>query len=280
MLRSFASSTLAAWLKLQRLRSCLGLQQAIRTWWHHRFDAAGQAIVVRVHGVRHPLELRARSSDLDVMMKVFADREYELPLRQTPRSILDGGANVGFAAVYYAELYPDATVVAVEPDRDNFAVLQRNTAGYASIRGYEAAIWSSDTQVELEDPGMDQHAFRVGGLSQQINASRRSVTALSISTLAERESLPGFDLVKLDVEGAEREILLNASGWLAQSKVLVAELHDRFVPGCSKQFYLAVKSFDGDYIIGENTVAFRKGWLPDAYIEHGYWAAASMHGAQ
>lgn len=277
MLRSLASSTLAAWLKLQRLRSCLGLTQAARTWWHHRFDAAGQSVTVRVRGVRHPLELRARSSDLDVLMKVFADREYELPLRQKPRSILDGGANVGFAAVYYAELYPEATVVAVEPDCDNFAILQKNTAGYASITVFEAAIWSSDTQVELEDPGMDQHAFRVGGLSQQSNVSRRSVAAMSISTLAERAHLSGFDLVKLDVEGAEREILVNAGGWIAQSQVLIAELHDRFVPGCSKQFYLAVRSFDGDYVIGENTVAFRKGWLPDAYIEHGYWAAASMN---
>ena len=124
-------------------------------------DAAGQSITVRVRGVRHPLELRARSSDLDVLMKVFADRECELLSRQKPRSILDGGANVGFAAVYYAELYPEATVVAVEPDRDNFAILQKNTAGYASIAVFEAAIWSSDTQVELEDPGMDQHAFRV-----------------------------------------------------------------------------------------------------------------------
>ena len=50
-------------------------------------------------------------------------------------------------------------MVAVEPDRDNFAILQKNTAGYASIAVFEAAIWSSDTQVELEDPGMDQHAF-------------------------------------------------------------------------------------------------------------------------
>ena len=276
MLRSLASSTLAAWLKLTRLRSCLGLLQAVSAWWHHRFDPAGQSISVRVRGVRHPLVLRARSSDLDVLMKVFADREYALPLRQTPRSILDGGANVGFAAVYYAELYPEATVVAVEPDRENFAILKKNTASYTSIRVFEAAIWSSDTQVELEDPGMDQHAFRVGGLSQQSNASRRSVTALSIETLSARADVSGFDLVKLDVEGAEREILVNAGGWLPQSQVLIAELHDRFVPGCSKQFYIAVRGFDGDFVIGENTVAFRKGWLPDAYIEHGYWAAASM----
>jgi FkbM family methyltransferase len=253
MLRSLASSILAAWLKLQRLRSCLGLKQAIHTWWHHRFDAAGSVITVSVRSVRKAMVLRARSSDLDVLMKVFADREYELPLCQRPQSILDGGANVGYAAVYYAELYPEAAVVAVEPDRDNFAMLMKNTENYASITVFEAAIWSSDTQVELEDPGMDQHAFRVGGLSQQSNASRRSVSALSISTLAERAGVPGFDLVKLDVEGAEREILVNAGAWIARSQVLIAELHDRFVPGCSKQFYLAVKNFDGDYVIGENT---------------------------
>ena len=86
-----------------------------------------------------------------------------------------------------------------------------------------------------------------------------------------------FDPAKLEAEGAKREIRFNAGGWIAQSQVLVAELHDRFVPRCSKQLNLAVRSFDGDYVTGENTVAFRTSRLPDAYIEHGYWAAASMH---
>lgn len=133
MLRSLASSTLAAWLKLQQLLSYLGLTQAARTSRHHRFDAGGHSIIVCARGVRHPLELRARSADLDVLMKVFADREYELPLRKKPRVILDGSANVGFAAVYYAELYPEAAVVAFKPDRNHFAMLERNTASYASI---------------------------------------------------------------------------------------------------------------------------------------------------
>ena len=91
-----------------------------------------------------------------------------------------------------------------------------------------------------------------------------------------RAHVLGFDLVKLEAEGAKREILVDAGGWIAQSQLLVAELHDRFVPGCSKQLNLAVRSFDGDYVTGENTVAFRTCRLPDAYIEHGFWAAASM----
>ena len=276
MLRSFASSTLAAWLKLQRLRKCLGLTQAVSIWWRHHFAANRMLLSVRVRGVQHPLFVRARSSDLDVLMKVFADKEYEIPILKQPLSVLDGGANAGYAAVYFAERFLGATVVAIEPDTNNFALLKKNTAAYPSITVHEAAIWSGDTEVQLEDPGMEEHAFRVGGLSQQANARVRSVTALSIATLAERAQVAGFDFVKLDVEGAEKEILASADVWLNHTNVLIAELHDRFVPGCSKRFYLAVRDFDGDFVVGENTIAFRRGWLPDAYIEHGFWAAASM----
>lgn len=98
---------------------------------------------------------------------------------------------------------------------------------------------------------------------------------MTISTLAERANVSGFGLVKPGVEGAEREIFFDAGGWIAQA--LIGELHGRFLPGCSKLFCLAVRGLDGECVIGESTIAFRKGWLADAYIEHGYWVAASMH---
>ena len=115
----------------------------------------------------------------------------------------------------------------------------------------------------------------VSGLRRRLVPDAIMITFLRSSK--SRAHVLGFDLVKLEAEGAKREIRFNAGGWIAQSQVLVAEVHDRFVPRCSKQLNLAVRSFDGDYVTGENTVAFRTSRLPDAYIEHGYWAAASMH---
>jgi FkbM family methyltransferase len=274
ILRRAVSLAFGSWTKLERLQRILGFSQALSIWWKERRHSAGTLLQVRVKSFAAPLYLRARSSDLEVLLKVFSDHEYHLPLLKTPQSILDGGANVGYAAVLFATLFPKAVIVAVEPDRANLAVLQRNCAGLKNVHVIEAALWSHDTEVELEDPGMSEHAFRVSGLAKTDAISRRKVPALSLGSLAKMQGLNGFEMVKLDIEGAEK-MVLSDSTWLSQCQVLVAELHDRFVAGCSKQFYLAIHDYDGDYLMGENTIAFRRGWISDKYIEQGYWAAST-----
>jgi FkbM family methyltransferase len=274
ILRRAVSLAFGSWTKLERMQRILGLSQSLTIWWKERRYGAGTLLQVRVKSFQTPLYLRARSSDLEVLLKVFSDHEYHLPLLKTPQSILDGGANVGYATVLFAKLFPAAVIVAVEPDRSNLAVLHRNCAGLKNVQVIEAALWSHDTEVELEDPGMAEHAFRVSGLAKTAAVSRRKVPALSLVSLAKMQGLTGFEMVKLDIEGAEKKVLSDAA-WLSHCQVLVAELHDRFVAGCSKQFYLAIHDYDGDYLMGENTIAFRRGWISDKFIEQGYWAAST-----
>ena len=61
-----------------------------------------------------------------------------------------------------------------------------------------------------------------------------------------------------------------------ETQVLIVELHDRFVAGCSRRFYQAIDGYDCDYLFGENTIAFKRGWLPDALNERGYWGSCGQ----
>jgi FkbM family methyltransferase len=257
-------------VKWVRMRRCLSIGQTLRTWWMHRFAERDTPILLKLKDGT-PIFLRARSSDLEVLMKVFGEREYDLPLLQEPKAILDGGANVGYASLFFAMRYPKAKIYAVEPDAANLKLIEKNCAGHANIYVIPAALWFEDTELELEDPGMEAHAYRISGLTKGDFAKKRTL-ARSITSLQTELGLAGFDLVKLDIEGAEREVLKDET-WLANTHVLVSELHDRFVPGCSRRFYQAIHDFEGDYLLGENTIAFRRGWLPDSYIETGYWFA-------
>ena len=279
VLRKIVGKALATWTQFERMKRCLGFGQTVTLWYKERWNAPGTVLEVRVINVKTTLCLRARSSDLEVLLKVFSDREYDLPLEKTPSTVLDGGANVGYATVCFAEKFSHAKIIAVEPDRSNLEILRRNTATLTNILVVEAALWSHDTEVELEDPGMAEHAFRVAGLNKKPGSlsqasHKRAVRALCLNSLAIEAGVEGFEFVKLDIEGAEKAVLRDPR-WLLHCQVLVAELHDRFVAGCSKQFYLAVEQFDGDYLIGENTIAFRRGWISEKYIDEGYWAASS-----
>ena len=73
----------------------------------------------------------------------------------------------------------------------------------------------------------------------------------------------------------DRDLLIVSSMGMVGDPALDTS-EKRTVTARDPEAFVRAIGFDGDYVIGENTVAFRKGWLPDAYIEHGYWVAASM----
>ena len=83
-------------------------------------------------GAVHPLWARTRSTDLSVFEAIFSEREYECLNLIDGDLILDLGANVGYSSAYFLSRYRKSPVVAVEPDPDNFAILQRNLAPYVS----------------------------------------------------------------------------------------------------------------------------------------------------
>jgi hypothetical protein len=59
------------------------------------------------------------------------------------------------------------------------------------------------------------------------------------------------DLLKIDIEGAEREVMEESGAWINTVAVLMIELHDDIKPGCSKAFYEATEGFSKDVIKGE-----------------------------
>lgn len=71
---------------------------------------------------------------------------YATRLHQSPRVIVDAGANIGLTAVYFANQFPAARILALEPESSNYALLCKNTAAYP-----QAALWSSTATLDLVD---------------------------------------------------------------------------------------------------------------------------------
>src|SRR4051794_36203322 len=63
---------------------------------------------------RRPFWFRDRS-ELDAVIEVFHDGAYAYPLDPLPRTIVDLGANIGQASMFFRQTYPNARIVAVEP---------------------------------------------------------------------------------------------------------------------------------------------------------------------
>jgi FkbM family methyltransferase len=204
--------------------------------------------------VKHPVYIRPGTTDIEVMQQVLLDYEYDFKLPGRPQVIVDAGANIGLASVYFANRYPDAIIVSLEPDHSNFKLLEMNTAAYPQIRAVNAALWSENKQLNLFSPNGAHSGFctleKNSGSLQECGA----VPAVTLDSLMHTQGLAMIDLLKLDIEGAEKEVFENSSGWIDKVNILLIELHDHYKPGCSRAFQEATEKFQPEIVSKGETI--------------------------
>lgn len=170
--------------------------------------------------------IRTNSSDRMVFDQIFATGEYApiVGLSRVER-ILDLGGNCGISALWFLEQFPDATLCVVEPDPRNIVALRRNLMPYQSrCTIVEGAVWSEDTKLSLRfgtDPANEwATAVEASGGSEE-----RNVEAYSIHSLLKRWGARGVDILKMDIEGAEMQVLPSVAQWSDVARCVAVELH-------------------------------------------------------
>jgi FkbM family methyltransferase len=162
------------------------------------------------------------ASFLSAYSHIFDDEIYDFDAERSAPVILDGGANVGLAILYWKRQYPDARITAFEPDPDIFDVLRWNCRnhGYDDVQLIQRGLWKEQTELQFAADGAD------GGHFSDVGQSDGKREKASIPTVRLRPFLnEPIDLLKLDVEGSETEVLLDCKGALERVKHLFVEYH-------------------------------------------------------
>jgi FkbM family methyltransferase len=180
--------------------------------------------------------LRPGTSDEEVFSEVFLAKEYDVDLG-APRFIIDAGAHIGLASLFFARRYPKATIVAIEAEESNFALLCRNVRPLANVHPLRVALWSHQANVGIANPDAATWAFQVAE-----GSPGRTVPATTVDQVMSMFSADQVDVLKMDIEGAEKEVLSTSAAWIDKTEVLIVELHDRFRPGCTQALDEATKS--------------------------------------
>ncbi|WP_221567445.1 FkbM family methyltransferase [Alkalihalobacillus sp. TS-13] len=220
-----------------------------------------QLNAIKAPGLDEMMYFRKDSTDFSTFKYVFHDQEYRLPkLTFDPRWIIDGGANVGYSSVFFAEQFPQAKVVAVESDPSNIEVMEKNIASYHQIEALHSGLWNKNTYLRVKDVGLGEWGMMVEETEQNDPGSFKAVT---IDSILSDYGIDEIDILKLNVEGAEKELFSKGyENWLEKVKILIIELHDRMKPGCSKAFYQAIKQYNfSSYKRGANVILYKKGYL-------------------
>ena len=227
---------------LERLSECFrlfGLRGVFLTTLHHLVRRP-KYLSVRCHG--EVLYLRFQTSDQCVYQEVVLDKDYEFDLGFMPGIIVDVGANIGLSSVFFANRYPSAEIIAIEPEDSNFAMLERNVRACKRIKPVHAALWAHEGSIHLSVPVEERGLWDKWAVTTSENGEGELVRAVSVRSLIGQLKLPRIDLLKIDIEGSEVE-LFTTCDWLPLVNALVVETHDRFRPGCSRVVNTALGEF-------------------------------------
>ena len=189
---------------------------------------------ISVRGLSRPIYIRGKTSDAWVLNSVIVCREYAGFVSDRPKRILDGGANIGLASMYWKQLFPDAEIVAVEPDADNFELLERNTRHLEKVSLIHGGLWPGRTRLRVRHPGAWKYAI---SLEEDENGI---IEAHSIPSIMKDKGWDRIDVVKLDVEGAEVPLLAESSAeWIDQIDTLIVEIHQDLAPNAAGVLFAA-----------------------------------------
>ena len=175
-----------------------------------------------------------------------------------PKLILDCGGNIGCSAVYFANKYPDAQIYSIEPEKDNFQLLKFNTVFYDNVHLIKSGLWDKETFIRVEDRGFGKWGFMTFETTADDPDAFKTTTVGKILT---DSGFDEIDLIKIDIEGAEKEVFAapDVDEWLSKVKVLVIELHDRMKRGCSYEFFKAISKYHWFHAFrGENIILIRE----------------------
>ena len=138
--------------------------------------------------------------------------------------ILDCGANIGVTVLHFKHLYPKATIVAFEPDKEICKVLRKNLTENAAqdVEVVEAAVWTTTGQHSFVSEGAD--GSRLAGEELDSLAVYKRYEARTVR-LAEYLDKGHVDFIKLDIEGAETEVILDCADRLRNVDSMVIEFH-------------------------------------------------------
>jgi FkbM family methyltransferase len=232
-----------------------GFRAYVRSGRRLRGCGRDQRVALTLPGVREPFEVRAGTSDLMVLKQIFLERQYQRRSdAKPPGLIVDCGANIGLSSIYFANQFPDAAIYAIEPAEANFNLLAANIRPYPRITPIQAAVWSSDCRLAIANPEDDHFSYRTVPISAAA-AGARPVLAVTIDQVLAQSGFQRIGLLKIDIEGAEKALFNeNCHSWLSRTDMLMVELHDRLISGCSRSLYSALLRYSFSQRVAGETI--------------------------
>lgn len=153
--------------------------------------------------------------------EIFTEESYNFKTNNPQPVIYDCGSNIGLSCLFFALKFPHAKIKAFEPDKSIFQLLKKNIAqlpNSENIQLFEKAVWIKNEMLNFSSDGADS-----GTILHQNNTQTLQVEALDLLSFLKNETK--IDLLKIDIEGAETQLIPHLKTELNKVENIFIEYH-------------------------------------------------------
>lgn len=181
-------------------------------------EVADAETILKLRKLSYPIIIRPRTDDLhSVVNNVIREECGQFDNAFAPRVIVDAGAYIGDTSAYFLSRFPASRVISLEPNEDSYPLASRNLKSYGDrVSLLKVALWDEATTVRFQ--GVQTGAA--------ISPSGIEVPTTTVPLLMNYYGLNFIDLLKLDIEGAELQVIPTGVGvWLDKVGTILLETH-------------------------------------------------------
>jgi FkbM family methyltransferase len=173
------------------------------------------------------IKFNNRLEFLKCLEEIFLKEIYKTRFKTETPFILDCGANIGLSVLYFKTINPHAKIIAFEPDEINYNLLTSNitSMNLKDIEVKKEAVWKENTTIQF---------IEEGNVSSRIETGKSSNAAASIAKKKVKATrlrdylITKVDFLKIDIEGAEYEVVNDIQDKLFLVDNLFIEYHGLF----------------------------------------------------
>ena len=209
---------------------------------------------IKIPNIKFSFKLRPNTTDVRIFWQFFLEEQYNIKINFTPEYIIDAGANIGLFSIFMKNKFPNSKIICIEPDEKNFAILNENTKKYDNIFLEKKGLWNKNAVLKISN----MSDSNCSGLVVEEN-NNGNIESINMKNLIDNYNMNCIDILKIDIEGSEKEIFNDNPDWLTKVKILIIELHDDKKSGCAFTFFNALQTYIPNYrleVIGTNIVIY------------------------
>jgi FkbM family methyltransferase len=172
--------------------------------------------------------------------------------------IIDLGANIGIETLRFAKMYPKAKIFSIEPVKENFETLVKNSQKLTNVIPINAAVWDKNSKLKIVKKSINSQDRY---LKEIKNSNKFDIIGKNFNKILLDYSIKNICILKVDIEGAERKLFnKSCNKWLHLVKCIIMEVPDNDFPFTTQKIlklFIRNNYKFNTYVNGENLIFIR-----------------------